>query len=87
MSKKAIWIVLGLLCASQAAVAQDMKPAPTRATLCRTQSAGICGDTLESGVASLAAKAAFSPSLPPSQQELLGILLLISYRDSKGHGA
>jgi len=81
--------VLGMLCASQAAVAQDLKSnhmAP-RAELCRAQTAGICGDTLETGVARLAAKAAFSPSMQPSQQELLGILLVMSFRDSKGHGA
>ncbi len=76
MSKKTIGALVCLLCASPAAYAQDYgPPKPERAV------------SLEAGVAHLAAKAAFPQTQPPSQQELLGILLFISLRGTKGRGA
>jgi hypothetical protein len=87
MAKRAVGVFLVLLFASQTAFAQDIGAVRERQNFRNTQSRVETGETLDAGVARLAAKAAFSPSPPPSQQELLDILLFISLRDRQGHGA
>jgi len=85
MAKRAVGVFLVLLFASQTAFAQDTNAVRGAPHLRNVQSE--TGETLDAGVARLAAKAAFSPSPPPSQQELLDILLFISLRNRQGHGA
>jgi hypothetical protein len=91
MSARALAVILSLLCASQSAFAQGLnagRPAPhENFWSVRPGRAIETGETLDEGVARLAVKAAFSPSPPPSQQELLDILLFISLRNSRAHGA
>jgi len=75
---KIFGLCLGLLCASQTAFAQDMKPRPRLRTAAH--------DTLDASMARLAVKAAFQPSAQPTQQELLGVLVLMSLREQHRSG-
>lgn len=85
MFGKSVGVSLIVLCLSQPAFAQDLNPtrhfagAVTRAT-----PAGR--DTLDASMARLAVKAAFQPSMQPSQRELLGVILLMSLRPERASG-
>jgi hypothetical protein len=81
MIAKTIGASLALLCLSQAAFAQDLgtkKHATLRVAEARHE-------TLDAGMARLAMKAAFQPAAQPTQQELLGVILLMSLRDQRGN--
>jgi len=89
MSARALAVILSLVCACPAASAQGSDTGRLHENFrsVRLARAAEAGETLDAGVAGLAAKAAFSPSPPPSRQELLDILLFLSLRDRQGHGA
>jgi hypothetical protein len=73
--------LLGLcfaLCASQTALAQDVKVKP--------KLHAAAHDTLDSRMAQLAVKAAFQPSAQPTRQELLGVIVLMSLREQRRSG-
>jgi hypothetical protein len=80
MTKTAKLLGLGLsvLCASQAAFAQDLKIKP--------KLHASAHDTLDASMARLAVKAAFQPSAQPTQQELLSVLVLVSLREQRRSG-
>ena len=83
MLGKVLGLSLGLLCASQACFAQDVRfDAPNGGVRTRLRLAQR--ETLESGMTRLAARAAFHDPAPPTRQELLGVILLMSLR--KEHG-
>jgi hypothetical protein len=88
MSAKALVLILSLVGASHAALAQDSNTGRIHENFrsVRLARATEPGDTLDVGVAGLAAKAAFTPPQAPSQQELLDILLFLSLRNRQGHG-
>lgn len=73
MSKMLIGACLALLVASPPALAQDFKAKPIRTAAAKSE-------TLDASMARLAAKAAFQPAAQPTQQELLGVILLMSLR-------
>lgn len=73
MSKMLIGAGLILLIASPPALAQNFKK-PIHAVAAK-------GETLDASMARLAAKAAFQPTAQPTQQELLGVILLMSLRE------
>jgi hypothetical protein len=75
---KIIGLGLSLLCASQAAFAQDVKTKPKLRVAAH--------DTLDASMARLAVKAAFQPSAQPTQQELLGVIVLMSLREQPRSG-
>jgi hypothetical protein len=71
-----------LLCLSPAATAQDLnivKPALVAST-------STNHETLDSSAARLAVKAALHPSAPPTRQELLGAILIMSLREQRASG-
>jgi len=79
MLAKSVGLSLALLCLSHTALAQDFKSAkPVAVAALHGAPAGR--ETLTAGVARLAVKAAFQPSAQPTQQELLGVILLMSLR-------
>jgi len=85
MSKKMMGIGLALLCLSPSALAQDLnvqRPHKIQTTM-RT---GLKAETLDSSAARLAAKAAFQPSVQPTQQELFSVIVLMSLREQRGSG-
>ena len=75
---KIIGLGLSLLCASQAAFAQDVKAKP--------KLRAAAHDTLDASMARLAVKAAFQPSAQPTQQELLSVIVLMSLREQPRSG-
>jgi hypothetical protein len=81
MIAKTIAVSLALLCLSEAAFAQDLST--KKHTVLRVADAKH--ETLDAGMARLAVKAAFQPSAQPTQQELLGIILLMSLREQRGN--
>lgn len=89
MSIKAIVIGAGLICALPAiAGAQDLQGNQVQARVIRAREVVIDSRaTLESSVAHATARAMLSPQAQPSREELIGILLFMSLRNSKGHGA
>jgi hypothetical protein len=91
VSIKFVGIVAGLICAWPAvAAAQNLQHDHTTAQARVVRARDIVTDsraTLESSVAHATAKAVFSPQQAPSREELIGILLFMSLRNSKGHGA
>lgn len=70
---------LALLCAGETALAQDMHAnmhaKPKQRVAAR--------ETLDASMARLAVKAAFQPSSQPTQQELLGVIVLMSLREQQ----
>ena len=70
---KIIGTCLVLLCASDAALAQNahLRPAPRIAAR---------GETFDASMARIAVKAALRPAEQPTQQELLGMIVLMSLR-------
>jgi hypothetical protein len=79
MMGKMACVCLAFVCAAQAATAQDLRPAQRHATL-RT---AINHETFDVSMARLAAKAAFQPAAQPTQQELLGVIVLMSLRQQQ----
>lgn len=77
---KSIGLCFALLCASQTALAQDVKIEPVK------KFHGASHETLDASMARLAMKAAFQPSAQPTQQELLSVILLLSLRQQRGNG-
>jgi hypothetical protein len=75
-------VAFSLLCLSPAATAQDLKPAQPAVVA----SAVASHETLDASMARLAMKAALQPSAPPTRQELLGVILLISLREQRASG-
>ena len=66
---------LALLCAGETALAQDMHAKLKQRVAAR--------ETLDASMARLAVKAAFQPSSQPTQQELLGVIVLMSLREQQ----
>jgi hypothetical protein len=89
VSIKFVGLVAGLICASQVAIAQEPQGDRATAQMRVVEARDIVTDraALEDSVARLAAKAAFSPQQAPSREELIGILLFMSLRNSRAHGA
>ena len=88
MAAKRIGVLLSaaLVCASQMACAQDAKTfaaAPRH----KTPIVEASGTTLDAGVAHLAGSAAFGSRAQVSQQQLFGVLLLLSMHQAKARGA
>ena len=82
MAKIAASAILALLCLSQTATAQDLKA--TKPVI--VASAMANRETLDISMARLAMKAALQPSVRPTQQELLGVILLMSLRQQRASG-
>jgi hypothetical protein len=82
MPKISIAASLVLLCLSQTALAQDLKA--TKPVV--VASATMNRETLDASMARLAVKAATQPSAQPTQQELLGVILLMSLRQQRASG-
>jgi hypothetical protein len=74
MSKMLMGACIVLLAASPPALAQDLRIKPIRAAMAKNE-------TLDASMARLAVKAALQPSAHPTQQELLGVILLMSLRE------
>ncbi len=74
MSARSLGMCLALLCLSQAAFAQDINHHAVR------RGAAASRDALDASMARLAARAAFQAPAEPTQQELLGVILLMSIR-------
>ena len=72
---KIIGASLALLCAGGTAIAQDMHAKPKIRVAAR--------ETLDASMARLAVKAAFQRSSQPTQQELLGVIVLMSLREQQ----
>jgi hypothetical protein len=73
---KILGTCLVLLCASEAALAQD-------APVTLKQQRIAARETLDASMARLAVKAALKPSAQPTQQELLGVIVLMSLREQQ----
>ncbi len=76
-------VFLTLLLLGQTASAQDVKTARADGT----QSLGVSNEALDAGVARIAVRAVVPSPMPPSQRDMLGILVLMSLRQHRGHGA
>lgn len=81
-----IGLVLALVCASGTAWAQGVSPAP-EPKLIRAVEQVDGKAALEANLATVAARGAWTGERSPSREELLGVLLIMSLRDGKGHGA
>jgi hypothetical protein len=81
MIGKTIGVSLALLCLSPTAFAQDLKIAK-HVTI---RVAATSHETFDASMARLATKAAFQPSSQPTQQELLGVILLMSLREQQAN--
>jgi hypothetical protein len=79
MAGKYLGALAAFFCLAQASTAQELKPAP-HATSIRV---AANRETLDASMARLAAKAAFQPSAQPTQQELLGLIVLMSLRQQR----
>ena len=82
MAKIAASATLALLCLSQTATAQDIKPSKPVIVA----SAMTNHEAFDTSMARLAMKAALQPSARPTQQELLGVILLMSLRQQRASG-
>jgi hypothetical protein len=71
---------LALSCLLQPANAQNIR---TVKPVLIADARGASHETLDASMARLAMKAALQPSSQPTQQELLGIILLMSLREQK----
>ena len=72
---KMLGACLALLCAGGTALAQDTHAMPRQRVAAR--------ETLDASMARLAVKAAFQRSSQPTQQELLGVIVLMSLREQQ----
>jgi hypothetical protein len=70
---------IAIICTVQVATAQELKPAPRPAA----RRVAASHETFDASMARLAAKAAFQPSAQPTQQELLGLIVLMSLREQR----
>ena len=82
MAKLTIGAVFALVCLNPAAMAQDQKPVKPVVVA----SVAIKSETLDASIARLAMKAALQPSAQPTQEELLGLIVLMSLREQKASG-
>jgi hypothetical protein len=82
MPKLAIGASLALLCLSPTAMAQDLTT--TKPVI--VASAAASRETLDASMARLAVKAAMQPAAQPTQQELLGLIVLMSLRQQRASG-
>jgi len=73
------------MCIGGQVCAQDAKPAPHRVT--NIQVTDARATTVDSSVAHLAGRAAFANKEPLSQQELLGVLVLMAMQKNRVRGA
>jgi len=75
------WVVacVAVVCSLQASTAQELKPAAHHAVM----RVAASRETLDVSVVRLAAKAAFQPSVQPTQQELLSVIVLMSLREQR----
>ena len=80
MIKTTARVSLALLCLCQAAFAQDLKT-----TNHATRRVAANNEPFDASVARLATKAAFQPASKPTQQELLGLILLMSLRERQAN--
>ena len=82
MAKLTIGALFALVCLNPAAMAQDQKPVkPVIVASAATKS-----ETLDASIARLAMKAALQPSAQPTQEELLGLIVLMSLRQQRASG-
>ncbi len=72
---KILGTCLALACAGETALAQDMHAKPKQRVAAR--------ETLDASMARLAVKAALQPSSQPTQQEMLGVIVLMSLREQQ----
>jgi len=82
MSKLSIGVCLALICLSPTAMAQDLKIVKPEAVAVSATNR----ETLDASMARLAVKAALQPAAQPTQQELLGLIVLMSLREQKARG-
>jgi hypothetical protein len=82
MAKSMLGAVFALVFLDPAAMAQDQKPVkPVIVATATTKS-----ETLDASIARLAMKAALQPSAQPTQEELLGLIVLMSLRQQRANG-
>jgi hypothetical protein len=82
MVKLPVGALLALVCLSPTAMAQDLKPVKPVIVA----SAATGHETLDASMARLAMKAALQPSAPPTREELLGVIVLMSLRQQRASG-
>ena len=82
MAKLTIGVLFALVCLAPAAMAQDQKPVKR----ILVASAATKQETLDASIARLAMKAALQPSAKPTQEELLGLIVLMSLREQRASG-
>jgi hypothetical protein len=73
------------MCIGGQTYAQDAKPASNRVTDIKITD--VRATTVDSSVAHLAGRAAFANKEPLSQQELLGVLVLLAMQKNRERGA
>ncbi|HTQ14055.1 MAG TPA: hypothetical protein VMH86_09280 [Rhizomicrobium sp.] len=82
-----VGLILALMCASGAAWAQGApKPKPVPA-VARMEAPADATARFEAQFAVVAARGAWTGDRAPSREELLNVLLVMSLRDGRGHGA
>ncbi len=79
MILKAVGLALAMACLSQAALGQETKIAKHAAM----HVAATGHASLDESLAHLVAKAALQPTAQPTQQELIGVILLMSLREQR----
>jgi ABC-type proline/glycine betaine transport system substrate-binding protein len=82
MAKLTIGALFALVFLNPAAMAQDQKPVKPVVVA----SAAIKSESLDASIARLAMKAALQPSAQPTQEELLGLIVLMSLRQQRASG-
>jgi hypothetical protein len=82
MRKLPVGALLALVFLGPTAMAQDMKPVKPVIVA----SAATRHETLDASMARLAMKAAMQPSAPPTREEMLGVIVLMSLRQQRASG-
>ena len=87
MSAKQVGVLLAAaaMIAGSQVDAQDAKPAPHRVV--KIQVTDASATSVDASVAHLAGRAAFANKAPLSQQELLGVLVLMAMQKNRERGA
>jgi len=83
MSARTVGVFLAALFLTQAASAQDLRAPHAN----RNSAQSASNDSLDAGVARIAVRAVITSPSPPAQKDLLGIFVLLSLRQNRGHGA
>jgi hypothetical protein len=83
MSARTVGVFLAALFLTQPASAQDLRAPHAN----RNSAQSASNDSLDAGVARIAVRAVITSPSPPAQKDLLGIFVLLSLRQNRGHGA